>query len=323
MNTPLCSQNLSTIVPGRLPRPATAPWPWVISLSSLLVLAVISALAVWPHEPRFQGKPLTYWLRGFDGSTQDRAQAAEAVQRIGTDALGPLVGMINARGYRLRLTTIGENPARLKLDLVSPRERRHRAVKGFLALGNAAHSAIPALVGSLDDSRVAPSAAQALLGIGSQGVCALAETLSRPQERARTVALEALHQYTRRFQDLDRDHTNPQLLAAYDHAAKVSVPPLLRCLADSDPARRGLAAEALGRLGQQPAVAIPALAALLDDDQLFPRWAAARALASFGAKAKPALPAIVRYARQNTDTIESANALRALKRIDPGAAAQM
>jgi hypothetical protein len=102
----------------------------------------------------YQGRPLTFWLKGFDIGYNDPRkpsfdESVEAVRQAGTNALPTLLRMLRARDSDLqhRLTRLAQKQRVIKIDDVSADRQRWAARQGFVALlwKNATY-AIPQLV---------------------------------------------------------------------------------------------------------------------------------------------------------------------------------
>ena len=152
---------------------------------------------------------------------------------------------------------------------------RQSATYALGEIGVAATPAIPHLIEILQretDSRSRHNIVFSLFKIGSQtpeelkpAIPALIETLADPNVRHITI---------------------PALGAISDAAA---VPPLIELLEDEEPHFRGLAIEALGRMGEIAAPAVPALIERLEDGEGDVRIKAIEALGNIGEPASAAI----------------------------------
>jgi hypothetical protein len=123
----------------------------------VLLLALLGA-AMWQAlrqpAPAYKGRPLTFWLRGFDISYNDPRkpsfdESVEAVRHAGTNALPTLLRMLRARDSDLkhRLTRLAQKQHLVRIDYVSADHQRWAATQAFMALlGREAKYAIPQLV---------------------------------------------------------------------------------------------------------------------------------------------------------------------------------
>jgi hypothetical protein len=113
------------------------------------------AWQAWPNrEPVYRGKPLSYWLKGFDIGYNDPAKPAfdesvEAVRQTNTNALPVLLRMLRTRDsdWKHRLTRLAQKQRLIKIDYVTADRERWAARQGFMALLDpCAEAAIPQLV---------------------------------------------------------------------------------------------------------------------------------------------------------------------------------
>lgn len=261
-------------------------------LAILLVLFLIGLVlvALRSHEPAYQGKSLSGWLREFEeakvnsptsryhpSAAEFQAQFVEpthnAVRQIGTNALPTLLSLLRAQDSLLQQRVralLGRLPF-VRWRPTSQDLRRSMALDGFSALGTNAQPAVPALIALLNDKdgEVRKYAAWCLGSVGP--------------------------------------------------AAEQAVPALIQRLADSDSLVGESAENSLGLIHRKPELVIPVLKE---------RLAAARkkqltlfALGCFGTEAKAAVPVILPLL-DHPDPETRTWAAMALKRIDPDAAAK-
>lgn len=108
-------------------------------------------------------------------------------------------------------------------------------------------------------------------------------------------------------------------LGYFGPAAQAAVPALIQALTGPDDEVRPRAALALGKIHGQPEVVVPLLIKYLDDENM--DEAAATSLGAYGALAKTAVPKLLQSTQKRNDPGLQALARRALKEIDPQAAA--
>ena len=203
---------------------------------------------------------------------------------------------------------VGDDPKPLMAALAAPAaERRAEAARSLATLGESAAPAVPVLAAALGDpshvvraaaawalGNVGPAAAPAVpalirllrdgdpfvragaaFGLGGVGEAAtaaaapLVERLNDPDERVRWRAADALAK-------IGRDGA--------------SVGQLASLVQDAKGVGRGLAAEALGRVGPAARSAVPVLVAAASDARPDVRWRAIWALGRIGPAAAPAVP---------------------------------
>ena len=208
-----------------------------------------------------------------------RHQAVYALLQMGTDARGPLAGLMQA------LRTADGNIPELAADLlarlgpagvealagalqVDDYTVRPKAIEFLGNLGPQAKAAIPALMGALQevDPRLRHEAALALLRIDPLlGLRAAAEVLSEPSKELR--------------------YSGPSLmkaLGAMGPQASPLAPSVVRLLRNGNSDVQECAARCLGEMGPKARWAAPALRGALRDLVAGVRIAAARALGDMG-----------------------------------------
>jgi HEAT repeat protein/lysophospholipase L1-like esterase len=187
------------------------------------------------------------------------------------------------------LSTLGEEATPLVPDLTRALDDRSLAVRAAAAwalgaVGPAAGPAWPRLLHLLynGDPLVRAGAAYALGGIGSAATPAIPGLILRltdPDERVRWRAADALGKIG---------------------PGADAVDPLAKLVRDAAGPGRGLAAEALGRVGFEAPVAVPELIAAVSDPRPDVRWRAVWALGRIGPGAAPAVP-VLRAALADAD----------------------
>ncbi len=154
-------------------------WRIVSCLAVALLVAVIVLAVRSRAEPSCQGKSLSEWADQYyatygynvDPAIQSQAAVARnAICQIGTNALSPLLSMLQAKDARLITKLLPWLPAALadSLEAHSAERSRLQAVFGFLALGPLAKPAVPMLIHLLAhrEPTTRASAIQALGAIG-------------------------------------------------------------------------------------------------------------------------------------------------------------
>jgi hypothetical protein len=240
-------------------RPPSRPcWRKTFAASVVILLAGLVWLSIGqvPREPVYLGKPLTLWLRNYASSSssgrgsREWSQADDAVRHIGTNCIPMLLHILREKDskVKLRLVALVEKQQLIKIHFVPAAERNGEASKAFLALGDRAKGAVPALVKMYNENTSADSQAAiedsfAWIGPASKPAIPLllrAATNSNPRVRAN--ALWALGEI----------HAEPLLC----------VPELIHALSDSDDWARLSAAHALGMFGTDAQSAVLSLTEL-------------------------------------------------------------
>jgi len=246
----------------------------------IAVLGGVSWLLLRPDpEPIYQGKPLSYWLRGFDSGSTPSAQgkADEAMRQIGTNAIPTLLRMLKPTDSQFKLNLI---QFAKKQNLINIKWRTawtlHReALFGFRCLGPQGKTAVPALLEIYNERRsgqyyrdcvffaqtfatMGPDASNAVPQLVQDttdtkiytrlyAVGALAGIHARPD-----LALPALVKSLSDPIDTIRAEAIAGL-GAFGTNAQSAVPDLLKALADPSPAVRNNAASALQQIDPEAA----------------------------------------------------------------------
>ncbi len=278
------------------------PKPVRITLAVLLVgAAAVIGWQLWPtHDLVYQGKPLSYWLRGYNAGNGNwnestRQKADEAVRHVGTNAIPLLLEMLASRDSALDIKLLPWSYTwRRWAGKIHFLKVRHvpylhsyqavEAVSAFAVLGPEARAAVPGLVSLLDKNL----------------------------PRGNVTMIEAV-------------------LAGIGPAAKPAIPSLLREVQSSNAIVRGNALYALGCIRAEPKLVVPELAKALNDPDPYCRRHAAQALKAYGPEAKSAVPALVEAvgkppAGQEASEVDPNDSVvaaqEALRQIDPEVAAK-
>jgi len=124
-------------------------------LIGLAVLATVGVVVwtVWCQtQPVYQGKPLTYWLKGFEprfgNPGPPRHTAEEAVRRAGTNAIPILLRMLRTKDsdWRQKLRFLAHKQHFVEVEFNPSAGHHWVAREAFHALGSVARYAIPQLV---------------------------------------------------------------------------------------------------------------------------------------------------------------------------------
>jgi HEAT repeat protein/lysophospholipase L1-like esterase len=249
---------------------------------------------------------------GETGRPSDRSSVAASIgEPVGGSGLGPFVSALQS----------------------TDPEQRAAAARSLAALGEAAAPAVPALVTALRDrdARVRTASAWALGDVGSAAAAAMPALL--PLLREDNAFLRAGAAFALGRIGPAAQSVVPVLIARFDDAdgrvrvrardaletigvGDESLTPLARHVGEADCPGRGLAAEALGRLGQTARAAMPELMAAASDPRPDVRWRAVWALGRIGPAAAPAV-SLLRAALADPDV--GWRAAEALGGIGPAA----
>lgn len=282
------------------------------ALTALLLLSGILWLAFRPveQEPSYQGKPLSFWLKGFDSAqgSAEYAAAQSAILHFGTNILPRLIYHLRRKDPPFHAQWIN---VRAKLHLWDGEVDyavfwRRRAAHACGALGPTAEAAFPALVGAMNDPGAAADVGNGISRMMPRSVPVLTNVLATGNLVARCRAA---------------DH----LVTAFSHREVEGMgrTALIAALRDSDGGVRMAAASAFQFWNTNLDLIVPALVRTLSDPESGVRGNAATSLGSFGSAAKAAVPGLLKLL-QDTNAYVSGTvgdrAARMLSKIDPEAA---
>jgi|GEM_PF-2318126 len=246
-----------------------------VSIGTVLFIAWVR-----PGEPRFQGKPLSFWLTQIEQTDPGRGESLSdatrmAISRIGSNAVPYLVEMLKSKdsAFAERVRKFyddqdwGEPPFRPAW------RRQYAAAVAFEVLGPAGVGAIPKLQVLLDDEERVGPVASALVRIGSEAIPALTNGLaSTNREVRRTIAF---------------------LLGRLESKASPAIPALKAALGDADAEVAGNAARSLGRIRDRPAEMLPVFRECLMDSKATVRKQALQGIGNFEEGASRELPRVL------------------------------
>jgi HEAT repeat protein len=279
----------------------------------VLLLAVLFAAllggAVWmlsrPPEPAYQGKPLSAWLKEYNGVLGDTNQAAFVVFReMGTDAIPALLKIMQSDDPPLFQRMMSELDRRQSLVYFPVRgswEQRWAASSALYVMGASAKPAFPVLTNLLFRTNTFWLGAVPLAGMGSDGLAPLIAALTNQNSFIRFSAAIAL--------PWERSDLNIVVLALIDR------------LSDQDNLVHQTAVTALGELHAEPGLAVPALMKDFARKDSNLRGQILGVIGGFGTNASAAVPMLLEALSDSDQTVRTV-AASALKQIDPAAAAK-
>ena len=184
----------------------------------LVVLAVVAGVGalvghlVWRHEPSYQGRDLSAWLRDLEAEQMEkRAVAADAVKHIGPQAVPFLVERLKSPIPALKRETRLEEWRRRILEWLakqSPGKRsdpRAEALAGFDALGPAAKDGLQALEKLLQENPPDPRVLYVVARMGPSGLPILERALTNAEKILRLEARVCVEMIRTRSDLLYRD----------------------------------------------------------------------------------------------------------------------
>gem|GEM_PF-2218936 len=145
-------------------------WLALASVGLILALAFVASFLALVRYPTYQGRPLSFWLKGFDSnaSAERQEEASRALRSMGPAVYPVLAGMLDARDSRFReaLTAVAGIVPGLRSKVSGAQDYRNRARRALMALGE---ESVPAITALLTDpkSELRP---QAILMLGELGV---------------------------------------------------------------------------------------------------------------------------------------------------------
>ena len=274
--------------------------------SLLLVLALFSPAHAQQPEPKYEGKPLAYWIERFQNAEKDddRKAAAEAVIAFGPDAAPAIPKVL------------------IMLDDRSAEYREHVA-NMFCAIGPAAKGAVPDLIKLLEAKppRDPHQVIRILCAIGPEAKDAIA-TMQR-------LVMNYLHSmgtskdvelWSLSYQGADGNEHYSFSYYTFHRLGTSAVPMLLDmiefdCAADKSASENGF--ESLQALGAKAKAAAPRLSKLLKHKTVEVRLQAARTL--WVIAQDPAAISTLAALLKDTDPEMAARAAEELGKIGPGA----
>jgi hypothetical protein len=225
--------------------------PLLFKIAAGFLGVAVVGYALWPSEPRWQGRSLSSWLVDLtaDKPQGTRISAAAAVRAVGTNAVPFLLDWMQAPGvepqWKLRLQAWLSRQSLIKVKFEMAVERRRESVLAFEALGDAGRSAVAELAKLLfdPDANRRGDAAAALAGIGAASVPAGLTGLQSQDQEAQRLSVGILGAIA-----AEPETVVPALLAKIDQADQSLRSELVRCL---------------GEFGRSARVAVPELTRLL------------------------------------------------------------
>jgi hypothetical protein len=238
-------------------------------LLAVVVLALVAGGMGWlllsfgPRDPVYKGKPLSYWLEGYDSpgaanyppnhpNAPTYQEASEAVRALGTNAIPTLLRQLRRRDSKAKEAFMNLLRRQHFIKVSPPSTTQYiEPLDGFQDVGVGASNAVPQLVALFerDPSPVPQMAIPAILGdIGS--------------------------------------------------AAEAAVPAMLQGMRHTNAVVRNNAIYALRKINADPNLVLPELVKSLKDPDILVRAQAIRSLRDFSTNAKTAMPALLELWRK-------------------------
>ena len=320
-------------------------------------LSVLSMAVVWAWscplsaqempEPRYEGKPVGYWMEKFQKAETDeeRDENAQALIAFGPDCepvVAELVRMLDDRSYTYRERVKGilvacgpgaksQVPTLVRWLKDGTAHDEGMVIEVLGAVGPDAKEAIPELLKAFQTGPYAPTPCQALLKVGASAEVVLPAVREMIQSRKKSFLIyypgerEILAAVAEHYGEpaismlrelLDGEHpvaccATASALEGLGETAEPAIPDLRGLLTHTDPDVRFATARALWRL-KGDTVVVPVLAKLLEENELVEPCC--KLLGEIGSGAKAALPALIKHAERASPSW-SYDAQRAIDRI--------
>jgi HEAT repeat protein len=287
----------------------------VLVILVLCSLVVVGLKVSGRRHLGYDGHTLNFWLAEIDSSypvgeydpgrswqaqlDPKRAEAAEAIRHIGTNAIPQLVEWLNTpdqdSGVNKAFNYIVGRLHRSNIDFPLALQRKRRAALGLAALGPLAKPAIPDLNRALNDRQVSKQAGTALGSIGPDGWVVL------------TMALRSTNSFT--------IYSALLSLGSFHAAVPGTTDALIGIASNSRNAYRIYALSALAFIGRDPEKVIPVFISCLGSTNAQVRSYAAWEIGSFRSLASNAVPTLARLLQDSNPTVRmgASNALGQIK----------
>ena len=172
----------------------------LITISLLNGIVLLLALLWSQPEPHYQGRSLSFWLRGFESEAMEvRLQSADALRHIGTNALPQLIAQLRRPvsrqepAWRQRLRALLSRQSFVEVNILRQTDLRVGALAALDALGPAAKDAMPVLEELLNEKPPDHRALIVLAGIGRDAIPTLTRALTNDQKVIRQGARVCLN----------------------------------------------------------------------------------------------------------------------------------
>ena len=279
----------------------------------ILAIVLVGGIAyeiLRPHEPVYHGKTFSEWLADYDGTNPnaDEVKAKLAITRIGSNAVPVLIEWMRAKDspVKLWMANLLRKQTVIKFHFQFASDYHNRALKCFEILGPVGKSAIPDLVGLLDD----PTS-------GDSGYFAV-DVLSRFGLEVMPILINAL---TNTHQSSGVQRIAAEGLGRLGSEGHAAVPALVQVLQSNDAFVRVEAAGALGHIGQRADAAIPVLLDALARRGGLAGFEVLRYFYDFKSQAQTAVPLLLKRI-EVCDATEQSMIIDALRLLDAKAATE-
>lgn len=220
-------------------------------------LGLLLFLSHEPPEPIYNGKPLSYWVQGYDklfSTNVTQSKADDAIRQMGTNAVPRLFRLLEARDSKLKSWAMAllQRQHWIRFSFKPAEDKNFEALSAFKALGPSASNVVPRLIETFDSNPDAYS---------QQAVPAILSYIGPPARQA----VPALVRGTANTNWIVRFNC-AVAIRKIEPDPKLVVRALIKLLGDPVSSVRREAAETLGRFGAGAKAAIPALLKLAADE---------------------------------------------------------
>lgn len=222
----------------------------------ICALGLVLYISHEPPEPSFKGKPLSYWLTGYDpvqfqtGHAPRSAEADGAIQQMGTNCIPRLLRMLQRHDspFKAKVRALLDRQKLFSVPFLKPNQDVV-AYYALCALGATASNAVPELI-RIYATDSSPEVQQYIIGIlgkiGPGAGAAIPMLLRATSHTNYNVSIQAIWA-------LGEIHADAEKVA----------PALMKFLKGPDLYQQALAMQSLGRFGTNAQMAVPVLVELL------------------------------------------------------------
>lgn len=286
--------------------------PKRLRIAGTALLLVLIGLIVWEanrtKEPKYKGRPLSFWL---DWRNCSVAESHEAINHFGTNCIPTLLRMLQAEDSETKRNFADFANHFITIKMPKAYDTRNEAIAGFHILGPRARGAVDALIKLYEKSPPdrRSTVAEAIGAIGRPAIDAiptLLQAMTSTNGNVRQSAASALWQIDAEpkavMPVMIKALTDPNesvrgiavgCIADFGTNAASAVPALIATARDPDPSIRAAVLDALRWTGGEPILVVPALTNALTDSEYRVRRSAAVALGVYGSNSISTIPPLL------------------------------
>lgn len=213
-------------------------------------LGLLLFLSHEPPEPIYNGKPLSYWVQGYDkllGSKITQSEADHAIRQMGKNAVSRLLRLLETRDskFKTRAVEMLQRQHWIRFSVKPADDKNFEALGAFKALGPSASNVVPRLVKIFRDDHGPFS---------QQAVPAILSYIGPPARQAIPALLTGISNT-----DWIVRYNCTIAMGSIQAEPEMAVPALIKLLDDRVPFVRREAVGALSKFGVAAKAAVPAL----------------------------------------------------------------